>query len=157
MRAWFIVPLAAGVVLGGCDQIQGLIGGDKGATEADSAAPAPEPARPAPPPLPTIGAEDPGCATRIESRVTAGPPRYPSAELARGVAGKAVLAHTINPDGSVSDVGVVTSEPTAAFGASAVRAVAQWTYAPDTAAGTLRHCRVELVFELDAEPAQPQQ
>jgi protein TonB len=57
-------------------------------------------------------------------------PRYPRRALSRGIEGRVVVAYTIQPDGSTSDLEVVEAEPPKIFDRSALEAVRQWRFAP---------------------------
>jgi len=80
-------------------------------------------------PLPSLGpgglASEPGPVpmTRV-------PPDYPQSALRRGVTGSVDLEFTVTTTGSVKDIIVVRGDPPGIFDDAAVRAVSQWTYAP---------------------------
>ena len=65
-----------------------------------------------------------------EAPVSRVQPNYPVIALNREVEGRVVLSITILPDGSVTDVRVVSAKPAGYFESSAVSAVQRWRYRP---------------------------
>ena len=73
-------------------------------------------------------------------------PLYPSIALAGEREGHVQLSITILPDGSVTDVQVVSAQPPGLFERSAIDAVKRWRYAPS---GTTRtHVYVDIDYQL---------
>jgi TonB family protein len=77
-------------------------------------------------------------------------PRYPQAARSRELAGWVDLEITVEPDGSVGDVGVVRSEPTEVFDQAAIDAVQQWRYEPVVRNGkaVTQRTRVRIRFQM---------
>jgi TonB family protein len=74
-------------------------------------------------------------------------PVFPVAAIREGhTEGRVVAALTVGPDGTVSQVSIVSSAPSRSFGRAATTALRDWRYeaAPGTSA-----IQVELVFRLD--------
>ena len=73
-------------------------------------------------------------------------PIYPATALAGEREGRVRLSITILPDGSVTDVQVVSAQPAGLFEQSAVDAVKRWHYAPSAAARL--HVYVDVEYQL---------
>lgn len=58
------------------------------------------------------------------------PPRYPRAAFRRQTKGYAVVAFTVNSNGTTSDIEIVDSKPRRLFDRAAREAVAQWRFKP---------------------------
>jgi protein TonB len=93
-------------------------------TPPPEAAPPPQPVASAPPPAPTRNVN-----TALVP-VFAPQPSYPQAALNAGTAGEVVLSFTVNTDGSVSDLTVVSAKPRGAFDRAVRSAVARWRFQP---------------------------
>lgn len=86
------------------------------------------------------GAVGAGTATAPASSVEAGKvdlvpirrvsPQYPASALRRGIEGKVRLQVLVNAEGGVDEVTVLEATPAGIFEREAVRAVAQWYFAP---------------------------
>ncbi|MEO8669977.1 MAG: M56 family metallopeptidase [Tahibacter sp.] len=75
-------------------------------------------------------------------------PVYPQGELERGAEGKAQLSFTLDSNGSVHDIEVVTPRPTNAFDIAAMNALRRWRFDPASIAGAgIRYNRT-FVFAL---------
>lgn len=88
-------------------------------------------------------------------------PVYPARAQSRGIEGFVLLEFHVQPNGDVSDVTVVESEPDAIFDREAARAVQRWVFAPDVDRAVAR-TRVRLVFQLEGDdtplgPCDPDQ
>jgi protein TonB len=57
-------------------------------------------------------------------------PRYPPLALRRRIEGFVELSFTVQPDGSVTDISVINSEPRTLFNREAVNAMERWRFAP---------------------------
>lgn len=90
-------------------------------------APAPAPVRA--PPQETAPAPTRNVNTALVP-VFAPQPSYPQAALNAGTAGEVVLSFTVNTDGSVSDLTVVSAKPRGAFDRAVRSAVARWRFQP---------------------------
>lgn len=106
---------------------------------ASAPAPAPEPtptpvaAAPEPAPAPVVAAPTPPppapAATPAAPQViSAVRPRYPPQALRRRIEGSVTVGFTIMPDGSVSNVRVISSRPNNTFDREAVNAMERWRY-----------------------------
>lgn len=81
-------------------------------------------------------------------------PSYPKRYEQRGISGSAEIGFTVNTDGSLSNVSVLSVEPdtATAFGAAAVKAVEKWSFEPYVdAEGTVRiaNSQVRINFQYD--------
>lgn len=77
---------------------------------------------------------------------------YPTNALQARIDGMALIEHTIETDGSVSDVELIYSVPYSDFGDAALRGVRRWVYAPATLDGVpVRH--EGLISRVDFEMA----
>jgi protein TonB len=104
--------------------------------------------RPLPPSSPEVGpstsATPPGAANGVvgangpisEPPIEKVRPAYPPFALNEGIEGRVVLSITILPDGSVTDVRVVSANPAGHFEKSATRAVERWRYKPSNVTRT---------------------
>jgi bla regulator protein BlaR1 len=79
--------------------------------------------------------------------VTMVEPEYPADAAAQGLEGFVQLQFTTNPDGSVSDVIVIGSQPSGVFDRSAKKAFRQWQYRPTQSKRT--GMKIQLDFKLD--------
>ncbi|MEL1262996.1 energy transducer TonB [Pseudoxanthomonas putridarboris] len=77
-------------------------------------------------------------------------PRYPLPALRAGTEGQAEVAFTIQPDGSVRNVQVVSSTPSGVFDASAVAVAQRWRF---EATGQAHALRRTVLYRLPARPA----
>lgn len=57
-------------------------------------------------------------------------PQYPARERLAGLDGQAVITLLVGADGKVSEVDILSSQPTAFFGKAARAAALQWQYEP---------------------------
>jgi protein TonB len=78
------------------------------------------------------------------------PPRYPLPALRAGMEGQAEVAFTIQPDGSVRNVQLVSSTPPGVFDASAVAVAQRWRF---EATGQVHALRRTVLFRLPASEA----
>lgn len=92
-----------------------------------AAAPAPEPAPIAPPPPPPPAASNVPVTLTAISTVQ---PRYPPLALRRRIEGSVELGFTVMPDGSVTNVKVLSSRPNNTFDREAINAMERWRFAP---------------------------
>ncbi|MDQ3289441.1 MAG: energy transducer TonB [Pseudomonadota bacterium] len=65
-------------------------------------------------------------------------PKFPTEALRSGQSGEVQVEFTVNPDGSVSDVRVVQSNPARVFDREAISAVRRWRFQPISAPLTTR-------------------
>ncbi len=89
-----------------------------------AAPPAPAPSPPAP-----VRAPPPGSAEEVSPLVDI-PPEYPRRALAAGIEGQVTLQFTVNADGRVENIRVLSAEPPGVFERAARRAVSRWRFAP---------------------------
>ncbi|UJJ32862.1 energy transducer TonB [Halopseudomonas maritima] len=89
-----------------------------------AAPPAPAPSPPAP-----VSAPPPGSAEEVSPLVDI-PPEYPRRALAAGIEGQVTLQFTVNADGRVENIRVLSAEPPGVFERAARRAVSRWRFAP---------------------------
>ena len=89
-----------------------------------AAPPAPAPSPPAP-----ASAPPPGDAEEVTPLVDI-PPEYPRRALAAGIEGQVTLQFTVNADGRVENIRVLSAEPPGVFDRAARRAVSRWRFAP---------------------------
>ena len=95
----------------------------------------PAPVQPAPPPqepapAPATAAPRAGQLPAVVSQVS---PRYPPLALRRRIEGFVELSFTVQPDGSVTDISVIDSEPRTLFNREAINAMERWRFAPGPA------------------------
>lgn len=79
-------------------------------------------------------------------------PIFPRSAVRRGVGGWVQFEFTITPEGSVTDIEVVESEPGQTFVGAATRALTQWEYQPyidETGTAIDRRAQVKIAFEFD--------
>jgi len=116
--------------------------------EAQPAAAPPQPAPVTPPPAPVVRAPvqeapvqaqapRPAPTPAALTPVFAPQPSYPQAALNAGTAGEVVLSFTVNTDGSVSDLSVVSAKPRGIFDRAVRAAVARWRFQPIAAPQTV--------------------
>lgn len=99
----------------------------------------PPPPAPAPPVdepevpavAPAIVAPRPGQLPAVVSQVS---PRYPPIALRRRIEGFVELSFTVQPDGRVTDISVIDSEPRTLFNREAINALERWRFAPSPTA-----------------------
>ena len=96
------------------------------AEPAPAPAPAPQPTAPAPAPAPATPSFEGGLPPAI-SQVA---PRYPRQALQRRLEGTVEVSFKVQPDGSVTDVAVVRSEPRGVFDREAISAMERWRFQP---------------------------
>jgi periplasmic protein TonB len=85
-------------------------------TRTEPAAPAPAPARP-------VSGGD-------LVAISTPQPAYPPAAQRSGTKGQVVVSFTVNPDGSVGDVNIVSAKPRGVFERNVQSAVRRWRYQP---------------------------
>lgn len=95
----------------------------------------PAPAQPTPPPeepapAPAAAAPRAGQLPAVVSQVS---PRYPPLALRRRIEGFVELSFTVQPDGRVTDISVIDSEPRTLFNREAINAMERWRFAPGPA------------------------
>lgn len=95
--------------------------------------PAPEPVRQAPPPAPAPVQRAPSPIVPV----FAPQPAYPDAALSSGTAGEVVINFTINTDGSVSNIIVVSARPRGVFDRNVRSSVSRWRFQPIDAPQTI--------------------
>jgi protein TonB len=104
------------------------------ATPPPVAQPTPPPAAvvepAAPPPAPAAAAPRAGQLPAVVSQVS---PRYPPLALRRRIEGFVELSFTVQPDGRVTDISVIDSEPRTLFNREAINAMERWRFAPSPA------------------------
>jgi len=78
-------------------------------------------------------------------------PDYPDDAAEKGIEGAVDLAFMVSPQGEVSDVTVVHSEPSSIFNRAAIAAVRRWKYQPRTVNGVAAeaHVQLRMTFKLD--------
>jgi len=89
-----------------------------------AAQPAPAPSPPAP-----VSAPPPGSAEEVTPLVDI-PPEYPRRAQAAGIEGQVTLQFTVNADGRVENIRILSAEPPGVFDRAARRAVSRWRFAP---------------------------
>lgn len=92
---------------------------------ATSTAPTPVAAAPSPASAPITVNED-----SLPAVLSSAQPRYPVRATRRKLEGRVEVAFTVQPDGSVSSVRVLQSEPEGVFDREAVAAMERWRFAP---------------------------
>lgn len=104
-----------------------------------AAAPAPQAAATAPPPVaaaaPTAPRPAPAAAAPARSggdlvAISTPQPVYPPAAQRAGTAGEVVVSFTVNSDGSVSDINIVSARPRGVFDRNVQTAVRRWKFQP---------------------------
>lgn len=111
------------------------------------AAPPPAPAVvEAPSPLPTTARAEP--VIRTPRLVQDAQPRYPLPALRARIEGQAEVAFTIQPDGRVRDVRLLSSTPAGLFDASALAVAQRWRFEPS---GQAHASQRTVRFRLPAE------
>lgn len=99
------------------------------AAQTPTPAPAPAPvAIPAPPPPPPPAPVE--TAPVAPTVISAVQPRYPPIALRRRIEGSVEVGFTIMPDGSVSNVRVLTSHPGNTFDRESINAMERWRFSP---------------------------
>jgi len=118
---------------------------------AQPAAPAPQPTAPAPtrsepPPQPVAAQPQPAAPppaaapARASGRlvpVSTPQPAYPPEARRAGTSGEVTVSFTVNTDGSVSDVELVSAKPRGVFDRSVQGAVRRWRFQPTDSAQTV--------------------
>jgi protein TonB len=96
--------------------------------------PAPVTAAPPPEPKPVVAAPPPQPAAPARSAdlvaVSTPQPPYPPDAYRDGTSGEVVARYTVNPDGSVGDVSIVTAKPRGVFERGVQSTVRRWKYQP---------------------------
>lgn len=99
--------------------------------------PTPAPVEPTPPPPQESAPAPAPVATRAPGQlppvVSQASPRYPPLALRRRIEGFVELSFTVQPDGSVTDISVLDSEPRTLFNREAINAMERWRFAPGPA------------------------
>ena len=90
--------------------------------QAEAPAPVQAPPEPVAPPKP---ARAPGSLPALISSVQ---PQYPREALRDQVSGEVVVSFTVNPDGSVGDASIVSSNPRRVFDRAALDAIKKWKF-----------------------------
>lgn len=95
-------------------------------------APPPEPVVAAPPPVqrPTPQAAAPRSAANELVAVSTPQPAYPPEAARSGTAGQVVVSFTVNSDGSVSDIDIISARPRGVFERNVQAAVRRWRFQP---------------------------
>jgi protein TonB len=83
------------------------------------------------------------------------PPRYPESEKKDQVAGTAVINLLVGTDGKVTEVQIIYSEPTPAFGVAARAAALQWRYKPLSREGKVTRFIVQMPITFDPVESVP--
>lgn len=78
-------------------------------------------------------------------------PAYPPAARAKGLTGSVTLSLQIDATGRVTDVELVTAQPTGVFDEAALRAARTWRFRPATYGGRAVAVRVEQTLNFDLE------
>ena len=86
-------------------------------------------AQPAPSPPAPVSAPPPGSAEEVAPLVDI-PPEYPRRALAAGIEGQVTLQFTVNAEGRVENIRILSAEPPGVFERAARRAVSRWRFAP---------------------------
>jgi periplasmic protein TonB len=102
---------------------------------------APPAAQPTPPPAAVVEPEAPAPAPvaatpragQLPPVVSQVSPRYPPLALRRRIEGFVELSFTVQPDGRVTDISVIDSEPRTLFNREAINAMERWRFAPSSA------------------------
>jgi protein TonB len=104
--------------------------------------PAPAPAQvvaaPPPPPAATPAPAAPRPSTALVPIETP-EPVYPSDAKRAGTSGEVVVSFTVNTDGSVSNIDIVSARPRGVFERNVQSAVRRWTFRPIAASQTVTH------------------
>lgn len=98
--------------------------------QAQAQSPAPAPVEAAPPPRPTPAAPAPARAAGDLVAVSTPQPVYPPEARRAGTAGQVVVSFTVNADGSVSDIDIVSARPRGVFERNVQSAVRRWKFEP---------------------------
>ena len=75
------------------------------------------------------------------------PPLYPYRARRMNISGKVTVRFLVSPDGSVSDITIVESDPPGVFDANVLRAVRKWEFAPGELMGEKVAVRVVRTIE----------
>ena len=96
------------------------------------AAAQPSPVAVAPPPRPTPAAPTPAPARASSDLVAVNTPQpaYPPQAQRAGTAGEVVVSFTVNSDGSVGDIEIISAKPRGVFERNVQSAVRRWTFQP---------------------------
>jgi len=80
-------------------------------------------------------------------------PQYPREALIEGISGWVEIEFTIEPDGSVSDPKIISSNPRRMFDQNAIRAIYKWKFKPRIEDGkpVARRATQRLEFSLDGQ------
>ncbi len=79
-------------------------------------------------------------------------PKYPMNAAKRGISGFAKLKFTITPEGSVSNIQILETKGSDAFGSNAVDALAKWRYAPKFENGKAVTADAAVLLEFNINP-----
>jgi protein TonB len=88
--------------------------------------------------------------SRIEQQLDQPAISYPRTAQRRGVTGWVDISFTVLPNGTVSGIGVMDSEPGGIFDQAATEAVAEWRFEPPVEEGmpVERRVAVRMMFNL---------
>ncbi|MBP8080582.1 MAG: TonB family protein [Arenimonas sp.] len=102
------------------------------APQTQAQAPAPVEAAPPPRPIPAPAAPAPAPARAAGDLVAVSTPQpvYPPDAKRAGTAGQVVVSFTVNTDGSVSDIDIVSARPRGVFERNVQSAVRRWQFEP---------------------------
>jgi periplasmic protein TonB len=104
------------------------------------------PPPPGPPPVAVQVAPQPAVRLNFAATHRVNPP-YPRQAIKDGISkGRVVALLTIAPNGSVSDVKIVSSSPPRIFDREVIRALSQWKYAPEPV-GFLNQVEIDFVLK----------
>lgn len=100
--------------------------------QAQVQAPAPAPVEVAPPPRPAPATPAPAPARAAGDLVAVSTPQpvYPPEAKRAGTAGQVVVSFTVNTDGSVSNIDIVSARPRGVFERNVQSAVRRWKFEP---------------------------
>ena len=90
---------------------------------AETAPSRPEPAAPAPAPAPSRAGNE-------LVAINTPQPQYPPAAQRTGTTGQVVVSFTVNPDGSVGDINIVSARPRGTFERPVQAALRKWRFQP---------------------------
>ena len=99
-------------------------------TQTQAQAPAPVEAAPPPRPAPAAPAPAPARAAGDLVAVSTPQPVYPPEAKRAGTAGQVVISFTVNTDGSVSNIDIVSARPRGVFERNVQSAVRRWKFEP---------------------------
>ncbi|MDX1443730.1 MAG: energy transducer TonB [Gammaproteobacteria bacterium] len=73
-------------------------------------------------------------------------PQYPAHAMRKGIEGEVEVEFTVQPDGSVTDIRIISASPRGVFEQAVRRAVARWGFQPRQADGRAAATRVRQVL-----------